>query len=286
MITAVQRAHVDVVHFHGARQFHLMLAPISWRAAQQRLPLVIQERGYRTVGHLEAGAQKYGLRRASAVLAASEEGVQSLRDLGVPADRLQIVSNGYDEHVFFPTEVPSSPSDEPYRILVVSRLSPEKDPLTMARGIAEYTGRGYRTQVTVVSGGPLRREVEALLRAGGVPATFVNHVSQADLADAYREAQVLVLTSPVAGSPQVILEAMACGLPVIASDVAGVRNHVRDAGLLVPVGNSHALAEALERLLSDPGLWQRSRTVGLERSRKFTWHAVASRIRLIYEEII
>jgi glycosyltransferase involved in cell wall biosynthesis len=78
---------------------------------------------------------------------------------------------------------------------------------------------------------------------------------------------------------------MACGLPVVVTDVSGVRDVVGDAAVKVPVGDARAVADGVERLLSDSDLWQRHRDLGLARARHFTWAAIAEQVRSIYESV-
>jgi alpha-1,6-mannosyltransferase len=121
----------------------------------------------------------------------------------------------------------------PLRVLVVSRLMADKDPLTGARALAETARRGVALEVTVVGAGELRAPVEEALRPAGVPATFVDKLPQPELAARYRASHVLLLSSLREGFNQATLEAMASGTPVVASDIAGVREGVGDAGRLV-----------------------------------------------------
>ena len=94
--------------------------------------------------------------------------------------------------------------------------------------------------------------------------------SRGDVPDLLARADVFVLASRSEGAPISILEAMAAGLPVVASDVGGVGELVVDGatGLLVPAGDPAALAAALERLLADPELRRRLGAAGRERARE------------------
>jgi glycosyltransferase involved in cell wall biosynthesis len=286
MLRAIRRESADIVHFHGVRQLHLMYAAVAWRAAQQGIPLVGQDRGNRDVGQIETAAQRFGLRRARAVLAASAESVDVLACLGVRRKAIHVVPNAVDPDVFRPGAVRERAPGEPFRLLMVSRLWPDKDPLTMADGVCELASRGLPVALTIISRGPLRDEVEARLRAGRVPTEFIDHVPQQRLVEYYRSADALVLTSLREGWNQVILEAMASGLPVVLTAVPGPRDAAGNAGILIPVRRPDALADALERLASDRALWLRHRALGLERARAFTWDAVARQLDDIYREVL
>lgn len=101
------------------------------------------------------------------------------------------------------------------------------------------------------------------------------------VAAALREASIFCLPSVVEPSAVASVEAMAFGLPVVATTVGGFPEMVRDqeTGLLVPPGDPEALAEALGRLLADPALARRMGQAGRERSALFTWDAVGARFQ-------
>jgi glycogen synthase len=291
LLRSLRREEIDVVHFHGVRQLHLMYAAVAARAGRQGIPLVAQDRGQRPVGRIETAAQRFALRRSQAVLASSADGARKLAALGVPESSLEVIPNGFDPRSFFPSQNgggrDNSSAQQPLRLLVVSRLAPEKDPFTMTEAVLRLASRIQGTRLTVVSGGRLKGEVRRRLREGGVKATFFDHLPQAELGQLYRSADALIFTTSNRGEgwTQAVVEAMACGLPVVSVDVPGPRDALGDAGVLVPPGDPAALAAALERFAADPALRRSCRERGLERARRFTWQAVAARVRRAYEEI-
>jgi glycosyltransferase involved in cell wall biosynthesis len=281
MVLAIRAADADVVHFHGARSLHAMFAATTLRARQQRLPLVAQDHGPRLVGPVMRRLQLAALRRCDALLAANGESRAEF-EAKAPAVEVHTVPNGVDPLLFEPDE--SRGHAAPLRILVVSRLMADKDPLTMARAVAEVAQRGCRVEVTVVGVGELRRSVEDLLRAGSVPATFIDIVSQAELADYYRAAHVLVLSSLREGFNQATIEAMACGTPVVASDIPGIREGVAGAGLLVPPGDVQGFADHLQALARDEQVWKECRARCLVRAAQYRWPTIADQLEGIYRK--
>ena len=287
MVHAIQEGSADLVHFHGLRNCHLMLGAIACRTSRQSLPLVAQDQGTRDGGPLESRVHRYALRRLSAALAANAESVTVLTEEGVRPEKLHLVPNGFDPEVFGPAASAPRPPGSSLNILVVSRLTPEKDPLTMARGIRAFAHAGGRAAVTVIGQGSLLPQVEESLRGSAATLRFLHcHLPQRTLADYFRAADVLVMTSLGEGSNQVVLEAMACGLPVIASDVPGIRDVVDGAGTLVSARDPAALASALRRLAETPELRDRQRELGLARAKAFTWSAIACRLDPIYAECL
>jgi phosphatidylinositol alpha-mannosyltransferase len=86
----------------------------------------------------------------------------------------------------------------------------------------------------------------------------------------------------------VLVEAMAAGVPVVATDIPGYREVIRDEtdGLLVPPGDADAAAKALLRVLDEPSLAERLRAAGRARADEFSWEAVVPRVEAVYQEVL
>jgi glycosyltransferase involved in cell wall biosynthesis len=146
----------------------------------------------------------------------------------------------------------------------VGRLQAPKDPLTLIRALAEL---GRPGEAVIAGDGPDRPAVEREVRRLGLESAVRLAGERDDVAELLAEADLFVLSTRSEGLPLSILEAMAAGLPVVASDVGGVPELVvdRETGFLVPPGDPHALAAAIERLLDDPDLRGRFGAAGRAR---------------------
>jgi glycosyltransferase involved in cell wall biosynthesis len=287
MLGKVTHRNPNVIHFHGVRNCQLMFAAVARRATRSGIPLVAHDQGSREGWFLEDRAFLYGLRRAAALIAANAESAERFRSEGVPEEAVHTIPNGYDPGVFFPDEIVGRRRDStPLRVLLVSRLTAEKDPLTAAKGMATFAEKCASIDVTLIGSGPLRGEVETRLRSAAERLIAYDRVSQKELGEYYRGADVLVLTSLGEGSNQTVVEAMACGLPVIASDVRGIRDVVDGAGILVPPGDPTAVAAALRRVSEEPMLLGALRERGLDRARTLTWGAVVAEIDGVYDHVL
>jgi glycosyltransferase involved in cell wall biosynthesis len=284
MLRALRATDVDVVHFHGARNVHAMFGATAVRAGRQRLALVAQDHGPRFVGPIMGRVQLEALRGCDALLAANDEGYAELL-ARAPSVDVYVVPNGVDPLVFHPDEHHRH-GGQPFRVLIVSRLTRDKDPLTTVDAVVEVARRGHSLEATVVGAGDLRPELEDRFRAASVPAAFIDKLPQPELAARYRAAHALVLTSLREGFNQATLEAMASGTPVVASDIPGIREVVGTAGLLAPPGETGRFADHLERLAADEHVWADHRHRSLDQARRFAWPAIVDQLDGIYRRAI
>jgi glycosyltransferase involved in cell wall biosynthesis len=192
------------------------------------------------------------------------------RRLGVAArtcgaDRTVVIHNG----------VPSPAvarrgerSDGRARIITVGRLQAPKDPVTFVRALARLAPDSFTA--TLVGDGPDREAVEAEVRRLGLAERVKLAGDRRDVPELLAEGDVFVLSTASEGLPMSILEAMAAGLPVVASHVGGIPEVVEDGrtGLLVPPGDDRALAAAIGRLVADPGLQAELGRAGHDRARR------------------
>ena len=149
-------------------------------------------------------------------------------------------------------------------LVAVGRLKAPKDPLTFVRALGRLNGAPFRA--LVVGDGPDRERIAAAARPLGAAVQLLGE--RGDVRELLADADVFVLSSRSEGLPISILEAMAAGLPVVASRVGGVVEIVVDAetGYLVPPGDEGALAAAIERLLADSSLRRRLGAAGRARA--------------------
>ena len=166
-------------------------------------------------------------------------------------------------------------------VLSVGRLEREKNPLLLADVLSRLRAQDPRWRLVVCGEGPLEGELRARLARLGVAraAELRGYVPAGDaLAAAYREAHAFLHVSWTEGVPQVLLEAFAAGLPLVATSVGGVADAVGDAGLLVAPGDPGAAAARLLEVAADPELRRRLVAAGLRRARAHTLEAETARL--------
>ncbi|MDR5708484.1 MAG: glycosyltransferase family 4 protein [Armatimonadota bacterium] len=214
---------------------------------------------------------------------------------GIPPRRIRVVPNAIDHEMFSPAPAPAS--EEP-TVLYVGKLAPLKGALVLAEAIPHVLRRVPEARFVCVgsdhttpgAGSTLERMMATLRESGAEGRIhFLQSVPRPELVSLYRQARVVVLPTFWDNFPNTLLEAMACGIPVVASAVGGVVEmvtHERE-GMLVPPGNPERLAEAISRLLLDPDRRREMGRMGREKVlREYTPHRAAQRTLEVYGEAI
>ncbi len=183
--------------------------------------------------------------RMAAVLTPSSRGRdQLLRDFGLPPHRVHVVPNGVD----VPADPRGPAGNVVPRIGGLGRLTEQKGFDVLLESVRSLVARGVRLEVVI--GGAGRDGERLAAAAAGLPVRFCGMVT--DVRSFLSELDLFCLSSRREALPLVLLEAMAEGLPSVATDVGDVRTAVGDAAVVVPPGDPTALAEALAGLLHDP----------------------------------
>jgi glycosyltransferase involved in cell wall biosynthesis len=226
---------------------------------RQNLPALVRHRhrGRRSV-HFAADVLEAAFRllaRRTAVVVIGPDLARRYRS--ALALHTTYVSLLHDEDLLAPDDDDRVYDGEELRLLSVGRLDPEKNPLLLADVLDHLLRLDGRWRLEVCGEGSLREDLARRLQQLGIAdrAELHGHVAIDDgLWDMYRGSHALVHVSLTEGVPQVLLEAFASRLPVVATAVGGVPEVVEGRGLLVPPSDPQATAAALQRLVIDARL--------------------------------
>jgi glycosyltransferase involved in cell wall biosynthesis len=261
----VDRVAPDIIQTHGIKSHFLVRA---CRAHQGR-GWVAFHHGYTTTTYkyaLLAQLDRWSLRAPSQVVAVSQAFSRRLVGRGVPASRITVLHNAADPEWLRaapsedqkPVAVPCDPivSSGEKLVLAVGRLSKEKSFTDLVLAIRHLRERRpeLAVRLVIVGEGREREAIEESIRREGLQqqVSLVGHVQ--DVRPYYRAADLLAISSLSEGSPNALLEAMAAGVPVVATAIGGIPEIVTDqeTALLVRPHDPASLALAIEALLVDP----------------------------------
>jgi phosphatidyl-myo-inositol alpha-mannosyltransferase len=274
----------DLVHVHEP------LVPIMpWFVLRQaRAPVVATFHVHRESGHRWYPAARPWLRslmrRVHCRIAVSEPARRTVADHFPGVYR--IVPNGIDVDAFQAVG-PRPPvfSSDRHHVLCVGRLEARKGVDHLIRAMAHVQRALPATRLVIVGHGPQRRQLADLARWLSVDAAFAGWVSDADL-PGYTQAADVICAPAVGGESfgVVLLEAMACGKPIVASRIEAYETLVKagECGLLVPPGDAGALAEAILTLLADRALRDILGARGAYAARQYDWSSIARVLEEIY----
>jgi len=221
-------------------------------------------------------------RRAARVIAISRHTAEvGIATLGLDSRRVEVVPHGVAPE-FRPD--PARRAAAPPRLLLVSEYSRRKGYREAFAVAGALAGLGYPHTLRVC--GRIvpwtRATVQALAAAAPAPERIELLGYVDDLVGEYQGAQVLLMASRYEGFGLPVLEAMACGTPVVAFANSALPEVVGDAGVLVADGDIEAMTRAVRELLDDPARWQELSQRGIERARLFSWPASARAHAEIY----
>jgi glycosyltransferase involved in cell wall biosynthesis len=295
-IRAAQQVGANVIHAHWA----IPTGPAAVKAAQRLgLPSVITMHGGDVYVNPEQGYDfptrwyvrptlRWTLHAAGALTAITDDCRQHALRAGAPPDTLHVVFNGTDLRRFSPDQNKAGAGEfGPHMVFACRQLFPRKGIRFLIEAAALIKPRFPDLKVVIAGDGFERPELVELSRRLGIAAdvTFLGWVPNALLPQYYRSAAVSVIPSLEEGFGIPAAEAMGCEIPVVASDAGGLPEVVENGvtGVVVPRGDSRALASALESLLADPMLRRRMGVAGRQRAlRLFDWDRTAEKFEEIY----
>lgn len=245
------------------------------------------------------------LKRSNALIAESPASKRyMIQEYGVEPTKVHVIPGGVDTAVFRPQDRLQARqalalTAEAPLLLFVGRLQPLKGIDTFLRAAQIVRRQHPNLQVLIIGGGvdtqdeheaqELRRlQAEAARLGLHQHVHFIKAQPQKLLAQYYAAADVFVMPSHYESFGMVVLEAMACGTPVVASRVGGLTSTVVSGytGSLVPGGDWQAFAEAILRLLHAPEVREACGQAGLRRAQAFTWPRIVERTIQLYERLL
>lgn len=298
MIHKLLRCDFDVVHVHSHLYFSSIQAAIS-RRIRRKPPMIIHLHGgvgpppTLKLGTIKLLAKtlfdktiaRFTLNSADIILSISQHDLDyAVKVFNIDRSKIIIVPNGVDTQLFHPRKYLKFKTE---RLIYVGDLELWKGLSYLIGAVRKLTNDNHRVSLTIVGDGDNRKKLERL--AQGLPITFLGQQPHGRIPRLLRDSSIFVMPSLWEGIPTVALEAMASAIPVIATDVGGIREIVSDGetGLLVPAKNPEALAQAVKRISENPSLRDNLKKNALKRTQlKYDFRKITSDVEKIYESLI
>jgi glycosyltransferase involved in cell wall biosynthesis len=279
----------DVIHLmaNSGWSWQLFAAPVIWIGWIRNTPVVVNYRGGEAREYLAASAKwvKPSMARATRLVVPSPFLQQVFSEVGVSA---AIIPNIIDLDLFCPAAPP--PLDAGFTLVITRNLEPIYGLDTAIQALALARKAIPDIQLKIAGSGPQRAELEQLAERLGLAnaVVFLGRLERPQIVDLYHSAHAMLNPSRVDNMPNSVLEALACGVPVISTNVGGVPYIVENGrtAVLVSPDEAQEMAQAIVKLCSDPVLRSRLRDAGLRAVAPYAWDQVRPQWLALYHSVV
>lgn len=279
----------DIVHAHSHLFFSTYMTAFVRKF--KKIPLIVTNHGF-VSQRLPFTVQKIVLPlvtkwtylNADAVICYTSEMKEEMENWGVRTDNVRIIHNGVNAEFFRPLNL-----NKEYDIIWVGRYVPGKGIEFLIQSLSELKKQLNNFKVLMIGSGPLKKSIEELIIKSNLSnhISLIDNISNDDLPHYYNKSKLFVLTSIEEGVPRTILEAMACGLPVVCSDLPQLKTLIDGSGILVPKKDSISISNAVIKILSDDKLYEKLSTNARKMIvTKYSWEDTVNKTIQLYEELI
>jgi glycosyltransferase involved in cell wall biosynthesis len=284
----------DILHAHNLFFFSTLAATLLRRLTKTPLVTTLHLGSLRQLaGTSRLLASTYErtlgrtvVRSSDRLIAVSDAVARHAVGLGARPETVRTIANGVDVRRFRPG---TGRDDGAVRIACVGRLIFNKGPQYLIEAAPQILGAHPEAEFVFVGDGPLRADLEARARRLGISDRVTFLGTRPDVADILQTCDILARPSLLEGMPLTVLEAMACGLPVVATPVSGTAELVRDgeSGLFVRPADPASLARAILRLIEDEPMRKAQGMRGRHIAEHgYSWDAVAEQTLAVYKELL
>jgi len=282
----------DLVHAHS-HLFWMTVGAVKIAKAMRR-PLVITVHGVLAERNPLVNLAQYSylytfgswvFKNSRRIICLTSSDATEITRFGANPEKIKVVPNAVNTNLFEPGE-----AEDANLVIWVGRFVHEKGLKYLLRA-AKIVSSERNARFLLVGDGPLKGSLMKMALENGLGKTviFGGGMAQSEVAQMIRQASLFVLPSLKEGFPKTLLEAMSCGKPVVAFDIPGIREIVKDknVGMLVPSREPDAMAKAIITLLNDESLrhylGDKARRLVLK---KYNWDLVIDKIEKVYNEAI
>lgn len=277
---------VDVIHLmsNSGWSWQLYSAPVLWVGWLQKTPVIVNYRGGEAREYLQKSSSriKPSLSKATSIVVPSGFLERVFSDFDI---HTQVIPNILDLSTFFPHK--RVPTEGLYTLVVTRNLEPIYGLDTAIRCVAKLRENIPGITLKIAGSGPQLAELQNLVSELGLKGCvfFLGRLERSEIVSLYQSADVMLNPSLVDNMPNSILEALACGVPVVSTNVGGVPYLVEDGktALLVEPQQSDEMALAVSRLYAEPSLNANLREAGVKMVVRFAWPVVKDEWLSLYQ---
>jgi glycosyltransferase involved in cell wall biosynthesis len=293
-IRVVQKDSCQVIHAHWVFPAGVMAAVVGWLLGK---PLILTVHG----SDARWAFEKRGLfktlfvwvaKRADQVTTVNEAIASAMETLGIDREKIEVFPMGVSERFFWGTQTGSPPREMKGKTVILSNrhLLPAYNVDCLIRAVPDVVNRCDKILFLIAGDGESRSDLESSVRKMDlIPwVRFLGPVPHEGMPDLLKSSDIFVSTSPSDGTSVSLLEAMACGLFPVVTDIPANREWIRNGenGFLTPANDEAALAEKIKRAIQDVKLRKRAKTINAQQVReKATWERISQKFIGIYERL-
>jgi glycosyltransferase involved in cell wall biosynthesis len=287
-----RRKNIDIIHAHSHLFFSTNLCVLS--RLLHSAPLIITNHGLISASAPEWLNNLYTNTISTAtfhiadhIICYTDTEKKNIERLGIDNKKISVIHNGVDTNYFTP--FPVFKPEGRKQIVWVGRYVPGKGVDYLIEAFSIVRKKIPETHLTLVGDGPEKAAIMEMIRKMDLQSsvTLVPYLDNAELPMLYRQSDVFVLPSIMEGVPRTLLEAMACGIPFVITDLPHLRHIAEGAGVLAPPRDPIHLADSILGVLGDSDLSRKMGRKGRERMETgYSWDDTVNKTILVYKKVI
>ena len=224
--------------------------------------------------------------KSASVLVANSKGLAELAGKFMPELGIGVINNGIDTEIFYAG--PAKSITQPVKVLTVCRLISRKRIDLLIETVAEAKELGVDIQLNIAGQGNLMHRLEKLARKLAVAerVNFMGRVPTEQMPQLYRDNDIFVMSSAHEGMSNAMLEAMACGLPIVTTRCEGIEELIANNGIVVDRPGAGLIARAIKALVDDSARYEQMSAAAVKQAQQFTWSSAAGQYLDCYRTVI
>lgn len=287
-----KRKRVNIIHAHSHLFFSTNICIFA--RILHSAPLIVTNHGLISASApdwlntlYKKTVSKATFRIADRIICYTDIEKKNIEKLGIDPDKISVIHNGVDTTLFAPKPFGKFPDRK--QILWVGRYVPGKGLEYLVEAFYQVREKIPTAHLVLVGEGPEQLKIEDMIKDKNLTrsVTRISHLDNATLPEIYNQSDVFVLPSLMEGVPRTLLEAMACGIPSVITDLPHLREIVDGAGFMVPPKDPRALSDAILTILNDADFAEKMSQTGRSKIEKeYSWDDTVKKTLALYESVI